>query len=170
MPRLGAFDEALRIILKRARDVRGVSQAVIAKDIGYPNQQVVSFLEKGRMLIPRDHRTREHIARAYGLEVFDFCQWCLLAEMERAHTPPALIRDLAYQPILQPDPGLYYKWSVQMTVLERVKKEVASRRMTPTELSVLCGLSYWRVYHTLAGHSGHEDVIKKLAKVLRVSS
>ena len=52
--------------------------------------------------------------------------------------------------------------------IERIKREVARRKLTAGEVSLMASLSYWRVYHTLAGHSEHEDVVKQLAKVLGV--
>jgi hypothetical protein len=59
-------------------------------------------------------------------------------------------------------------WSLQMETVDLIKKEVERRKIKPGELSLMAGISYWKVYHTLAGHSGHEDVIRRLAKVLGV--
>jgi len=55
-----------------------------------------------------------------------------------------------------------------MIQLAKIKREVDRRKLTPTDLSLMAGISYWKVYHTLVGHSAHEEVIAKLAKVLGI--
>lgn len=53
-----------------------------------------------------------------------------------------------------------------MNTLERIKNEVARRKLDATELAIMSALSYWKVYHTLAGHSSDDQVVARLAKVL----
>jgi hypothetical protein len=55
-------------------------------------------------------------------------------------------------------------------VIDKIKKEVERRKLTAGDLSLMSSLSYWKVYHTLAGHSGHKDVVERLAKVLGVDA
>ena len=53
-------------------------------------------------------------------------------------------------------------------LLKAVKLEAERRNLSATELCLMAGISYWRVYHTLAGHSSRKTVIERLAKVLGV--
>lgn len=60
-------------------------------------------------------------------------------------------------------------WSCQVSnLLKAVKREVDRRNLSASDLCLMSGVSYWRVYHTLAGHSAHRDVVERLAKVLGV--
>lgn len=59
-------------------------------------------------------------------------------------------------------------WSLQVKTIDRIRKEAERRKLKAGELSLMSSLSYWKVYHTLAGHSRKEDVVKQLAKVLGV--
>lgn len=105
MAKIGVLDKQLAHILRQHRTINldGVTQADIAKRAKYDNTQMVSYLETARHPIPRDHRNRERIARAYQLDITEFCRWCLLAEMERDGMPADLLLHIASQPILGPN-------------------------------------------------------------------
>lgn len=102
MAKIGVLDKQLAHILRQHRTINldGVTQSDIAKRAKYDNVQMVSYLETARHPIPRDHRNRERIAKAYQLDIAEFCRWCLLAEMERDGMPADLLLSIASQPIL----------------------------------------------------------------------
>lgn len=102
MAKIGVLDKQLAHILRQHRTINldGVTQSDIAKRAKYENVQMVSYLETARHPIPRDHRNRERIAKAYQLDIAEFCRWCLLAEMERDGMPADLLLSIASQPIL----------------------------------------------------------------------
>lgn len=104
MAKIGVVDREVAHILRRHREVSlQVSQAEISRRAKYDNVQMISYIETARNPIPRDMRNRERLARAYQLDITEFCRWCLIAEMERDGMPANLLIHIASEPIFGPE-------------------------------------------------------------------
>lgn len=87
-------------VLRQIRLDMDVSQSEVAEIIGWQSQQMVSYLERGKIKLPSDHALRLRVAKAYRLDPADFCRWCMLAELEDKHVAPDLLYQLAHEPLL----------------------------------------------------------------------
>lgn len=87
--------------LRLRREELGLTQVQVADIIGWDAQQMVSYLETGKICIPRSTLTRERIAKAYQWDVTEFCKLCYVAEMERDYGSLTGVAHLVHEPLLR---------------------------------------------------------------------